>query len=129
MRTLVRFRGRGADYALPVESVAEVRSASELTPLPAPKPDVAGLMPHRDGALTVLSVLDDAGAHVLVVDDGEVSFGLLVDEVVGVERVDPDRIGAPPRGQARDAVTGVFREQGRLVLVLDTAALRGRLGT
>ena len=127
MRTLVRFRSADAAYALPVEHVTEVRSAADMTALPVPRPGVAGLVPRADGALTVLAVLGASGDHVIVVDEGSVTFGLLVDEVTEVVRVDDDRIGPPPQGQAGGAVSGVIHEDGELVLLLDPAALRGTL--
>lgn len=128
MRTIVRFRASDADYALPVEDVTEVRSAAELTPLPAPRPGVAGLMTHGGDALPVLSVLGELGHHVLVMSTGDERFGLLVDEVVGVERIDDELVGPPPRGQVRDNVTGVIVDESGLVLLLDSAAIGARLG-
>lgn len=127
MKTLVQFRSAQATYALPVEHVTEVRSSADMTPLPAPRPGVAGLVPRADGALTVLSVLGDAGDHVIVVEDDAMTFGLLVEEVTAVVRVEDDRIGPPPQGQRGGAVAGVIHEEGQLVLVLDAAALRGTL--
>ena len=127
MRTIVRFRAGDAEYALPVEDVTEVRSASELTPLPAPRAGVAGLMTHGGDALPVLSVLTELGRHVLVMSTADVHFGVLVDEVVGVERIGDEILGPPPRGQDRDNVTGVIVEDGRLILLLDSAALGARL--
>jgi chemotaxis signal transduction protein len=126
--TLVRFRA-GADYAVPVEQVNEVRSAAELTPLPEPRAGVAGLM-HRDGdALSVLSLLAPDGGHIVVLDADGLTFGLLVDEVVGVHTVEDDAVGPPPSGQDRVVVSGVWDDQGTLVLVLDVAALGAKLGT
>ena len=127
MRTLVRFRAADTAYALPVEHVTEVRSAAEVTPLPASRPGVAGLVARADGAFTVLSVLSDAGGHVIVIDEGASVFGLLVDEVTEVVRVDEERIGPPPEGQAGRAVSGVIQTEDGLLLVLDAAALRGTL--
>jgi chemotaxis signal transduction protein len=129
MRTIVRFRSNRATYALPVEAVTEVRSAADLTPLPSPRPGVAGVMRRGDEALTVLSVLGDGGAHVIVVEDGDVRFGLLVDAVVGVESIDDVAVGAPPPGQDQEAVAGVLVEDGGVVLLLDGARLRGRLSS
>jgi chemotaxis signal transduction protein len=126
-RTIVRFRSSATTYALPVEDVTEVRSAADMTPLPAPRPGVAGLVPRADGALTVLSVLGATGDHVIVVDEGSTTFGLLVDEVTEVARIDDELIGPPPKGQAGAAVSGVIQDEGELVLLLDVAALRGTL--
>ena len=127
MKAIVRFRATDGEYALPVEVVTEVRSAAELTPLPAPRAGVAGLMMHGGDALPVLAVLGELGRHVLVIRASDVQFGLLVDEVIGVERVEDDLIGPPPRGQDRDSVTGVLVAEGNLVLLLDPVALGARL--
>ena len=124
----MQFRSANATYALPVEHVTEVRSAADVRPLPAPRPGVAGIVPRADGALTVLSVLGEAGTHVIVVDDANLTFGLLVEEVTAVVRVEDDRIGPPPQGQAGTAVAGVIHDEGELVLVLDALALRETLG-
>ena len=123
----MRFRAAETAYALPVEHVAEVRSAADVTSLPAPRAGVAGLVARADGALTVLSVLGHTGEHVIVVDEGALTFGLLVDEVTEVVRVEDDVIGPPPQGQAGGTVAGVIHDDGELVLLLDAAALRGTL--
>ena len=85
------------------------------------------LVARPDGALTVLSLLSTTGEHVIVVDEGALMFGLLVDEVTEVSNIDDARIGPPPQGQAGTTVAGVIHEDGGLVLVLDAAALRGTL--
>jgi chemotaxis signal transduction protein len=127
VRTVVRFRASDTAYALPVEHVAEVRSAADMTSLPAPRPGVAGLVPRADSSLTVLSVLGEGGGHVIVIDEGTLTFGLLVDEVTDVGRIDDAQVGPPPKGQQGSAVSGVIHEEGGLVLLLDAAALRGTL--
>ena len=127
MRTLVRFRAADTAYALPVEHVTEVRSAADVTPLPASRPGVAGLVPRAEGAIPVLSILCETGGHVIVIDEGTSTFGLLVDEVTEVVRVDEERVGPPPEGQADRAVSGVVQDEGGLLLVLDATALRGTL--
>ena len=128
MRTIVRFRTSDGDYAVFVEQVTEVQSAADLTPLPAPKPGVAGLMRRGEDALPVLDLLGPVGRQVIVIDRGALSFGLLVDEVTGVHAIEDARIGAPPPGQDRGLVSGVLSDEGDLVLLLDVDALAGRLG-
>lgn len=131
MTTIVRFRAPAGQYALPVEHVTEVRSASDLTPLPEPRAGVAGLMRRGDDALTVLSVLGEPGEHIIVIDEGGLTFGLLVSQVTGVHAVSPEELGPPPPGQDRVTVAAVLTPKGEtgdeLILLLDCAALRGRL--
>jgi purine-binding chemotaxis protein CheW len=126
--TVVRFRAPSGDYAVPVEHVREVRSAAELTPLPEPMTGVAGLMEREGDALSVLSLLAPDGGHILVLGAGELLFGLLVEEVVGVHTVDDADVGPPPTGQDRVVVSGVLNDDGALVLVLDVDALAAKLG-
>ena len=127
MTTVVRFRAGAGDYAVPVEHVKEVRSAADLTSLPEPKEGVAGLMQREGEALSVLSILAPDGGHIVVLTRGELSFGLLVEEVVGVHPVDDGGLGPPPQGQDRLVVSGVFNDDETLVLVLDVDALAAKL--
>ena len=61
----------------------------------------------------------------LVLDDGATSIGLLVDEVVGIERVQ-EGPGEPPAGQRSPLVAGVL-PGSRPLLLLDVGALTGWL--
>jgi chemotaxis signal transduction protein len=87
---------------------------------------VAGLL-HRDGqTVTVVSPLGGGQpGQVLVLDDGGTSIGLLVDEVVGIERVQV-AAGAPPAGQRSPLVAAVL-PGARPLLLLDVASLTGWL--
>lgn len=123
MRTIVRVRTREGDYALPVERVTEVHSAAALTPLLEPRDGVAGLMRRGTDTITVLSVLAPDGAHIVVVDADELTFGLLVDEVTGVHQVDDETIGPTPAGQQRVIVEGVLTTDEGVVMVLDVGEL------
>jgi chemotaxis signal transduction protein len=125
MMTVVSFRSGGRDWAVAIDRVQQVLGASALLPLPDPKPGVAGLL-YRDGqTVTVVSPLDAARGQVLVLEDGGTTVGLLVDEVVGIERVQGDG-GTPPAGQRWPLVAGVLAGPKPLLL-LDVAALTGWL--
>jgi len=122
LRQLVRFRTPVGAYALPVESVREVRPSAGLRSLPDPMPGVAGLLDWEGEALTVLSVLGE-GKQLLVLDGGPRCFALLVDEVVEVAQRSEREIGPAPAGGSSTYVTGVMRSEGGLVLVLDADRL------
>jgi chemotaxis signal transduction protein len=125
MMTVVSFRSGGRDWAVAIDRVQQVLGARGLLPLPDPKPGVAGLL-YRDGqTVTVVSPLDAARGQVLVLEDGGATVGLLVDEVVGIERVQEDG-GTPPAGQRWPLVAGVLAGPKPLLL-LDVAALTGWL--
>ena len=121
MTTVVSFRSGGQDWAVALDRVQRVLAARGLRPFPDPKPGVAGLL-YRDGdTVPVVSPLGAASGQVLVLDDNGTSIGLLVDEVVGIERV-PGETGPPPAGQRSPLVAGVLAGTNPLLL-LDVAAL------
>src|SRR5204862_2274341 len=98
-------------------------------PLPEARDGVAGLLPLGGNTITVLSLLSRAGAHVVVIEVDELTFGLLVDEVTGVERVADDAVGPSPVGQDRPMVDGVLMTTDGVVLRLDVSALATWLAT
>ncbi len=125
MTTVVSFRSGGQDWAVALERVQRVLGARGLLPLPDPRPGVAGLL-HRDGdTVTVVSPLGAGRGQVLVLDGDGATIGLLVDEVVGIERVAQEAAGPPP-GQRSPLVAGVL-EGTRPLLLLDVGALTGWL--
>jgi chemotaxis signal transduction protein len=125
MTTVVSFRSGGQDWAVALDRVQRVLAARGLLPFPDPRPGVAGLL-YRDGdTVPVVSPLGAASGQVLVLDDNGTSIGLLVDEVVGIERV-PGETGPPPPGQRSPLVAGVLAGTNPLLL-LDVAALTGWL--
>jgi chemotaxis signal transduction protein len=125
MTTVVSFRSGGQDWAVALDRVQRVLAARALLPFPDPRPGVAGLL-YRDGdTVPVVSPLGAASGQVLVLDDNGTSIGLLVDEVVGIERV-PGESGPPPPGQRSPLVAGVLAGTNPLLL-LDVAALTGWL--
>ena len=125
MTTVVSFRSGGQDWAVALDRVQRVLASRGLLPFPDPKPGVAGLL-YRDGdTVPVVSPLGAASGQVLVLDDNGTSIGLLVDEVVGIERV-PGETGPPPAGQRSPLVAGVLAGTNPLLL-LDVAALTGWL--
>jgi len=125
MKTLVHFVTATGEWAVPIERVQEVRLATGITPLPAAKPGIAGLLRRGDEVITVLSLLGDATGHVLVIDGDDERYGLLAATAIGILRVDEGEIGAPPNGQEDPVVSGVIRaEGGRMILLLDADRLR-----
>jgi chemotaxis signal transduction protein len=124
--TMVCFTAARAEYCLPVQAARSVRTADEMISLPDPNPDVAGMLPG-DPPLTVISPLHSERGHILVIEAGDKTFGLLVDAVTGLRRIDDADLGPAPEGQGRPLVSGTLYRDGRLVLVADPSALAGQL--
>lgn len=118
-----------------VETVQEVTSGSDLTPVPLAPALVSGLLNLRGQILTAIDLrrclqLGDRPAgqrpvHIILrTDEGRVS--LLVDQVGDVLEVNDDDFEVPPRtlrGRLRELISGAYKLDGRLLLVLDTAAV------
>lgn len=126
MTTMVCFQSAGTAYCMPVDATRAVRRTSGMISLPAPGPDIAGILPG-DPPLTVISPLGAGGTQVLIVEAGERTFGLLVDAVTGLRRITDAEISPRPAGQDRPLVCGTIDIGEQLVLVTDPDALAGRL--
>ena len=118
---MVRFRAQGAQYAVPVQDVRQVRTAENLSALPMGRAGVAGLVMDGEVALPVLSILGADGDRLLVLEADGRRFGLLVEEVSGV--VDKGRLAAPPAGQTSLLITGVLDSEQDTALVIDAGVL------
>jgi chemotaxis signal transduction protein len=94
--------------------------------LPDPAVDVAGIIPG-DPPLTVISPLRSNGTHVLVIEADGKTFGLLVDAVTGLRRIDDADIRPAPQGQDRPLISGTLDTGGSLVLVADPSVLARQL--
>lgn len=124
-------------FGVEVEKVQEVLRYQEMTPVPLASSVVEGLINLRGQIVTAIDLrrrLDleerPAGQQpmnvVLRTDDNPVS--LLVDEIGDVVQIGDELFEAPPetiRGAARELIRGVFKLEGRLLLVLDSDRAMG----
>lgn len=123
----------GLNFGVPVSDVQEVLRYQEMTPAPLAPEVVAGLINLRGEIVMAIDLRrrmgmpklpdDKQPMNVVVRAQGEV-VSLLVDEIGDVLTVDEDVYEEPPEtveGVARELIRGVFKLDGRLLLVLDTA--------
>lgn len=128
MSAYVRFRSPHGVLGVPVTATRGVLDHGPLTPLPVPRPGVAGVH-DADGRapLVVLDVLGPDGLHVLVLEDGGRHFGLIAEAVLDVVRVAEGAVGPPPAGQLDVLLSGIARTPAGTVLLVDVSALAQRL--
>jgi chemotaxis signal transduction protein len=115
MTTMVCFRSAGAAYCITVQATRGVRPADGIIALPAPDPDVAGIVPG-DPPLTVIAPFGANGSQILIVDT-----------VTGLRRVPDADIRPAPDGQDRALICGTVDAGDALVLVADPDAIAARL--
>jgi chemotaxis signal transduction protein len=123
---VVCFRTAGAAYCLPVETTRAVRSSLGMVALPSARPGVVGLVPGIP-TLTVIAPLGGSGGQIIVVEAGDATFGLLVDAVSGLRRVEDADVRHAPTGQDRPLICGTIDSQDGVILMADADALAERL--
>ena len=126
------FRLAHLTFGVEVDRVQEVMRAQALTPVPLANPVVQGLINLRGQIVTALDLrrrLDlpereaDEQAMNIVVRTSAGELSLLVDEIGDVVDVDDESFEGPPEtleGVARELITGAYKLDDLLLLVLDT---------
>jgi len=122
----------GLFFGVEVQKVQEVIRYQEMTRVPLASRVISGLINLRGQIVTAIDLrrrldlaercADKLPMNVVVrSDDGAVS--LLVDEIGDVQSVQDSLFERPPetlRGEARTLIRGTYKQDDRLLLVLDT---------
>ena len=122
----------GLFFGVEVLKVQEVIRYQEMTRVPLAPPVVRGLINLRGQIVTAIDLrrrlrlrerpADQLPMNVVVrTDDGALS--LLVDEIGDVLEIPDDQMERPPETvdvHARELLNGVYKLDGRLLLILDT---------
>ena len=127
MKKLVRFRTAMGEFAIPVESVREVRSDPALTTIPGAHPAVAGVLDWKGEALTVIKPFG-TGRQVIVLEGGPGVYGLIVEEVLELAHRSDRELGRAPAESSAAYVTALMRAEGQVVAILDTGLLWSSVG-
>lgn len=120
------------EFAIPLLSVKEVIAVPEITPVPQTPSYFLGIMNLRG---IVISVMDlrtrlsikpsqSAETAVIICDLYPNSVGVIVDSINSVLNPQPNEISERPELQNQknsEYIRGVFRAEGKLVLLLDIA--------
>jgi purine-binding chemotaxis protein CheW len=121
-------------YAIGSEHVAQVLPLNQYTPLPNTPAYVLGIVNVRGRIVSVLDLrvlfeLPNGGlcdrSYLLILQNPEMEFGLLIDRVIGVAQISRDSLQKGPAnlsGVRADYLLGVTQEQ---CTVLDGARLLG----
>ncbi len=127
VKKFVLFRTSTGEFAIPVESVREVRSDPALASIPGAHPAVAGLLDWKGEALTVIAPFG-AGRQVIVLEGGPGLYGLIVEEVLELAHRSDRELGRAPAESSASYVTGVMRSEGHMVPIVDAGLLWSSIG-
>lgn len=120
----------GDPYALPIGVITEILKPLPITEVPRAPKGIAGLASVRGRLVTVLDLRRrfglaepgrDKRLRILLVDAGDETLGLLVDEVRGVQRFEETEI-EPPQvlgGEPPPHVSGIARNAHVWCMLLD----------
>lgn len=126
------FTADGLLFGLAVREVQEVIRYQTMTRVPLADPTVSGLINLRGQIVTAIDLrtrlglkprVGDKKPMNVIVRHDEGAVSILVDEIGDVIEVDPAQFEAPTDRlsvAARDLIAGVYKLEGKLLLVLDS---------
>jgi purine-binding chemotaxis protein CheW len=124
----------GQLFGIPVLQVRDVLGPQRITRVPLAPPEIAGSLNLRGRIVTAidlrirlgLPVTDAAGRMSVVVDHGGELYSLMVDsvgEVLSLSEASFERNPATLDLRWRENAAGIYRLDGKLLIVLDVARL------
>jgi purine-binding chemotaxis protein CheW len=136
-RQFVTFTCAGQNFGVDIMSMREIRNWSPVTPLPAQKPDVLGVIdirgrvvPVHDLALRIGCSIERQTQHegkvILVLKVAGHDMGLLVDSVSDIIEINADDMLPVPQieGSAARFLAGIARQGDTLVAILNEETVR-----
>lgn len=127
---LIVFRVGDEEFGVPIGAVQEIIKVSTITPIPDSPDFIKGLINVRGDIVAIIDVRarfylntkEEASRHIIIAQHEGNLFGLLVNEVMEVLRIQESDIKPPPRLMTKiheDYVHGVVTHNERLIILLD----------
>lgn len=133
MQQFIGFNVNSSEYMLPILKVREIISMPVITELPHLPSYVRGISNLRGSIIPVVnlrnlldsSAVDDTGSIVIVIATGKIIFGIIVDSITGVIKVDEANIEPPEKfiNNDVDRIKGVANINNKLIVLLNTEKL------
>ncbi len=132
---LAGFKIGGATFGIDARLVLEVVKVGEVTLVHGAPPGVSGIRNLRGRIVTVVDMAAHLGlgcieigphSRLMIIEHQSEPFGFLVDAVTETLAIDTKGIDSPPTGMdpnLRNHLSGVWREAGQLVAVIDPEAM------
>lgn len=119
-------------YAMPIEQVREVTRLWEITPVPNSAPYILGIISLRGSVLPVIDLCIRLGipsgergekSRIVVVNAAGEATGIVVDQMVGVVRIQEEEIRPAPetieQAAGKEYIKGIARRGESLYIILD----------
>lgn len=128
---LVVFHVRDEEFGVPIEEIQEIIKVNNITPIPDTPAFIKGIINVRGDIVTTIDMKVRFGIrgkklsnsrHILITKQSESLFGLMVDEVTEVLRINENEIKPPPAMIVeieKEYVKGIVVYEERLLIILD----------
>lgn len=132
---LIVFRAGKEEFGVPIDAVREIIKLGVITPIPNSPDFIKGIINVRGEIVTTIdiksrfSLIDEdkmQAKHIIVTKQENSLFGLMVDEVIEVLRIQEKEIQPPPAILTRideKYVNGVVTYENRLIILLDISKI------
>jgi chemotaxis protein CheZ len=130
MQQYIGFHLNNNEYMIPILRVREIITMPSITVLPNLPSYIKGITNLRGSVIPVVNLKNllnsngssETGKVVIVISAGKITFGIIVDGITGVVKIDEANIEAPEKiisGNA-DLLEGVAKFDNRLIVLLNT---------
>jgi purine-binding chemotaxis protein CheW len=128
---LIVFVAGNEEFGVPIDAVREIIKVGTITPIPDTADFIKGIINVRGEIVTTIDVKsrfslpakkNTTAKHMVVSKQGDSLYGLLVDEVIEVLRIQQNDLKPPPsliNQIHKKYVSGVISHNNRLIIVLD----------
>lgn len=133
MQQYIGFTLDETEFTVPIIKVREIINMPEVTRIPQAPHYIEGVTNLRGAVIPVVNLKrlvggngdGQSGRKVIVLASGRMTFGVIVDGITGVVRIEQADIEPPQRflNGGPEQVLGIARLKDRLVVVLDIARL------
>jgi len=130
---VVAFRLAKEEYAVPIAQVREIIVYQGATQMPGVPDYVEGIINLRGKLMSVIDLAmffalpktEQEGQKALILESGNVQFGVLVDEVTEVLHIPAEEIVPPPEleGIRQNQIRGIGKVNDRLIFILEPERL------
>jgi len=126
---LLVFRLADEEYATEITQTREIIKHSEITKIPTAPKFIKGILNLRGQIIVILDLRErfnlpaEESEHIIITDAGKSTFGIIVDKVTEIVKVEKDEIKDAPRIISSkihmDYIKGVAVLDERILIILD----------
>ena len=130
MQQYIGFNLNKNEYMIPILKVREIITMPSITALPHLPSYIKGITNLRGAVIPIVHLKyllnseggDETGKIVIVISAGKITFGMIVDGITGVVKVDEANIETPEKiiSNNMDLLEGVAKFDNRLIVLLNT---------